>query len=79
MGHFCITYDLAGKSSKHYSNILSHIKSNYDCVFHQKSVLVVMSQLTAEDIKLRLLPYIDEKDKLEVFEVNRADISKLRQ
>lgn len=79
MGCFCISYDLYRKSSKNYSNILSHIKSSYECISHQKSVLIVVSKLGAEDIRMRLLPYIDANDRLDVFEINRTDVDKLRQ
>ncbi|MFV5502919.1 hypothetical protein [Acinetobacter sp. 226] len=77
MSIYCITYDLRLKSSRHYQQLLSFIRKNYEVIQHQKSVLIVSSLESAEAIRKGLLPFIDEKDKLEVFELNRSDIDKL--
>ena len=77
MSIYCITYDLRLKSSKHYQQLLNFIRNNFEVLQHQKSVLIVSSKYSAEDIRRDLLPFIDDKDKLEVFEVNRGDIHKL--
>ena len=77
MSMHCITYDLRLKPSRHYQQLLSFIRKNYEVIQHQKSVLIVSSCNSAEAIRKDLLPFIDEKDKLEVFEINRSDIDKL--
>ena len=77
MSIYCITYDLRLKSSKHYQQLLNFIRKNYEVIQHQKSVLIVISQSSAADIRKDLLYFIDDKDKLEVFEINRNDIQKL--
>mgnify|MGYP003533419884 CR=1 FL=1 len=77
MQSFCITYDLKRKSSKHYQQLLNYIRNNYEVIKHQKSVLIVISKLSSAEIRTTLLPFIDEKDKLEVFSVNLGDAEKL--
>ena len=77
MSIYCITYDLRLKSSKHYQQLLNFIRKNYEVIQHQKSVLIVSSQYSAENIRKDLLHFIDDKDKLEVFEVNKSDVHKL--
>ncbi len=77
MQSFCITYDLKLKSSKHYQYLLNYIRNNYEVIKHQKSVLIIVSKLSAAEIRATLLPFIDEHDKLEVFAINLSDATKL--
>lgn len=71
-----ISYDLSNKDSKHYHNLISCIRGNYEVRLHQKSVWLVYTNESADEVQRRLSIFIDSRDKLAVFEANQSDVDR---
>lgn len=71
-----ISYDLFRKSSKHYQDLISCIRANYEVRLHQKSVWLVYTNESADEVQRRLSMFIDSRDKLAVFEANQGDVDR---
>ncbi|MFZ3193562.1 MAG: hypothetical protein WA154_10200 [Moraxellaceae bacterium] len=71
-----ISYDLFRKSSKHYRDLVSCIRGNYEVRLRQKSVWLVYTNESADEVQRRLSMFIDSRDKLAVFEANQGDVNR---
>lgn len=76
MNIIAISYDLSRKNSSHYQRIIRYIRCNYECLAHQKSMWLVRTDESVDDVQRCLSMFIDSKDKLAVFEANQGDVER---
>lgn len=71
-----IAYDLYRKSGHHYARLIHCIRSNYECIFHQKSMWFISTDESVDEVQRRLGIFVDARDKLAVFEANQGDVDR---
>ncbi len=68
---YLITYDL-NKEGQDYENVIAAIKSASDgnwCTYWKSSFLIRSDLQTADDVSIKITPYLDSNDALIVMEV----------